>query len=149
MIRKEKPKEWYEIFVDDILSKKEQECIHRTWNFIWVWYKILKTRNGQWISAVPLLTDVRSTLLRGHSKMTSPQKCDFLTPFPPLVTICHYFGLSPPPMSPGQTVTNYYQKMAEEKIIRLFVRTVILQLFSWEKACIISKDWIRLLWKVF
>ena len=51
---------------------------------------------------------------RGHSKMMSPQKWDFLTPLPP----CHH--LSPaqftplPPLSPGQIVTNYFDEIVQE-----------------------------------
>ena len=55
----------------------------------------------------------KNSTIRRHSKMTSPQKWDFLTPYPlsPFVTSSIY---PPPPLSPGQIVTNYFDEIVQE-----------------------------------
>ena len=40
---------------------------------------------------------LQSVLLRGHSKMTSPPKCQILDPLLPFVTVSHFFHYTPSP----------------------------------------------------
>ena len=47
--------------------------------------------------------------LQEYENISVTAKMRFFDSPPSLVTICHYFGLPPPPMSPGETVTNYNQ----------------------------------------
>ena len=45
---------------------------------------------------------------RGHSKMTSPQKCQILDPLPLMSPLVTFFIISPPPYVTRQIVTNFF-----------------------------------------
>ena len=66
-------------------------------NFNWFSFfplKTMKVSSAKWSQIVSDRQSLRS--LRGCSKMTSPQKWDFLTPLPPLSPFVTIFGLPPP-----------------------------------------------------
>ena len=58
-----------------------------------------------------------SLLIRGHSKMTSPQKYQILDSLPPYVTISHFFQYTLSPCVIRQIVTNFPLDWRPQKII--------------------------------
>ena len=58
--------------------------------------------------------------------MTSPQKCDYLTP--PFFTICHRPNLPPPPYH-RTNVTNYFDEIVQESCQKIDVKRVVKKVF--------------------